>query len=110
MIKSTELRIGNWYNCDGDHFQIKASDIQCLLDDSYQPIPLTPDILLKCGFKNNGFTFRLQGLSIKFPGTLHKKGRTYFSGWCIIEKSPEYLHQLQNLYYSLTGEEVNYTQ
>ena len=37
---------------------------------------------------------------------MYKEGRTYFNSWCINDWQPEYVHQLQNLYFALTGEEL----
>jgi hypothetical protein len=35
-----------------------------------------------------------------------ENGRTYFKNFAILEESPKYVHQLQNLYFALTGEEL----
>jgi hypothetical protein len=70
------------------------------------PIILTPQILLKCGFRNfirdewivshsNGhadFDFTAEGLRLRHPTP---------------SRLPiKYLHQLQNFYFALTGEEL----
>src|ERR1700743_3420120 len=62
MIQENELRFGNWINNpSGNPIKITAMDFDNLYEDkffavnSYQldackPIPLTPEILQKCGF------------------------------------------------------------
>jgi hypothetical protein len=54
-IKAHELRIGNWLKRSDDTlFEVTASDIHLVNDlPEYlrpKPIPLTPEILGKCGF------------------------------------------------------------
>jgi hypothetical protein len=72
------------------------------------PIALTPEILEKCGFK----------LLSDFYGLQHTYGYIailFENSTLMIEdlhddsvniKAPKYLHQLQNLYFALTGEEL----
>ena len=69
------------------------------------PIPITEDILLKFGAKKHNeywFSFHTYGI-IK-----HTKFIEFYS--CIegdfICNSVQYVHQLQNLYFALTGEDI----
>ena len=75
-----------------------------------QPIPLTEEWLVKFGFEDGpskgGFALTKNKLSIHLPDISYPQGRTYFNSWCIIDHSVKYVHQLQNLYFSLTGEEL----
>jgi hypothetical protein len=121
-MKASELRIGNWllYN-NNYHFQIaeiqqgpRGSFVNFDLDlssDYLKPIPLTPEILEKAGFvKDNEFlndtyfTQYLVQLNDRFGIS------NYQDGWYCRDIMPnleiEYLHQLQNLYFALTGEEL----
>ena len=75
----------------------------------YEPIPLTPEILEKAGFELTN------PLNIENANTYFKEGLNEFisyhgEGICIYESTKKrvikYLHQLQNLYYALTGEEL----
>jgi hypothetical protein len=78
--------------------------------DKIKPIPLTTDILLKSGFElqlalNSTQTeqYSLNGIVIRefqvevFEGDYDE---------CVTFAMPNYVHQLQNLYFTLTGEEL----
>ena len=131
MIQSNELRSGNliigtyeneddnlmhetictfkFYNCYDNYYNVESKDgIEEFT--SFKPIPLTEEILLKCGFKlsHKGFTYDKKRLSICLPCDSYKNGRVYFNSWCISEKSIDSLHQLQNLYWCLCGEELTF--
>jgi len=70
-----------------------------------KPIPITDDILLKCGFDKNDNMFtdnKLVGIEI-YDEDLHFRVLCGNYCLCVINN----LHQLQNLYYALTGEELN---
>lgn len=143
MINVQELRIGNLisdyqnntikvlgisdvYN-DGNYYIISENGGS--IDDDHKPIPLTPEILLKCGFtkglseddaervlysikvaNNTSLYFDRHNnwmrndeevvwyLSYEWNNNHHKN-----DFWA----APQYLHQLQNLFYSLTNEELN---
>jgi hypothetical protein len=115
-MKAEDFRINNLVHyTDGSSVMICKLDAQDLLqmsvDEDYMnlhvPIPLTEEILLKCGFEKPKFSYDFGKLSIVLRGVHgYKNGRTYFNSWCIIEKQIEYIHQLQNLYFALTGEEL----
>lgn len=118
-MKPNELRIGNWVNTDrgigrvtmlqvggAEAFQIGVT-VAPLQNYVYnnpkaEPIPLTPELLEKCGFKciaEGRDYFELKDLRI----FLHR------GDWAVelgIRVSVQYLHQLQNLAYCL-GTELN---
>ncbi len=140
MIRASELRLGNWYNNGVDNYTLGTSAFMDYLNeaqvnegiiDNIYPIPISPDILEKCGFKE-----RTWGK----PDGWDKYGKSYAIGrydtnyvlhrsW---ENEPDwrmgiectdatdeinymsesfcwqikYLHQLQNLYYALTQTEL----
>ena len=67
----------------------------------YKPIMLTIDWMIKFGFKYNSFSL------------LYEKGNVcgeFCDGFCVIMNNTEYVittvHQLQNLYFALTREEL----
>ena len=144
-MKANELRIGNyvkvstpaitcdnfrveeirWVDCEYviRHYPVAEHYYFCLEGflRHAEPIPITPELLERCGFKNNVDEYYLDekditciwrgdGLDIAEKG-----GRYYlweecqdpwYSGCRIEVKS---LHGLQNLYYALTGEELTIT-
>ena len=129
MINPLELRIGNNVLSGGE------ISVPCVVriinvdeENTYYPILLTPEVLEKCAFvfsfreatwfKNyawlapseeahNGVSDCLcfhssEGMQIGEDFTVVSCAEDGFSASC------KYLHQLQNLYYSLTGSELIY--
>lgn len=122
MIQANELRIGNWvdhyFSDDSDetvtdrmYEQIEASD----LDDSdylkdCQPIPITIDMLLKkMGFAHQGNRISLL-IFEGYVSIVHLFNRFPLCLEVDNSRMPlhdiKYVHQLQNLYSALTGEEL----
>lgn len=110
-MKANELRIGNYVNSNPFNGIItvfhndkcvvkhKSGIVKCLIDD-LQPIQLTEEWLLKCGFylvDKNFFIHDSLSLGIR------KSNGFYMNH---VTKEIKYLHQLQNLYFALTGEEL----
>lgn len=135
-MKANELRIGNYYNSNGTFKKATPSIIEELFESEnriwIQPIPLTEEILLKCGFekvKNKdkedlreyiGHTAQKAKYAIFdtdiFITKVDKRGLLWRSVDCdfmvlFYHKSIpiKYLHQLQNLYFALTGQELTIT-
>lgn len=135
MIAANELRIGNWVNLrmigietDETPHQINA---RCLVDISeeqgaflnkkcYSPIPLTLAILGKMEFEkwdediSSGiirFT-KKHSVSKDFIVYIYSNGKIEFCIDCEdfskVLNELQYLHQLQNLYFALTGKELTY--
>lgn len=115
MIKANELRIGNWIYYNGKLSKIDLTDFRDILEDNYEinyykPIELTEEILLKSKLKPTSEDFF--GIKISKKGFLEinlKPKRTiiFFDGVYFIElKNIKYLNQLQNLYFALTGKEL----
>jgi len=124
MIDAKELRIGNVTSRGivneiftfvddekaGRAFQTEAGCIFFL--DYTDPILLTAEILEKCGFENNSITCSIAinnksyiyfDLKSKEVGIAIKSDETG-EGWIIIKVS--FVHQIQNLYFCLTGTEL----
>jgi hypothetical protein len=116
MIKANELRIGNWVKSNIEQ-QVTIETIEYLLNDKIsdksiiQPIPLTPEILEKCGFIYKETGSEVYEQERKIYGHLFIWGATSNDTYCHdfhCGGEIKYLHQLQNLYYAITGEELTY--
>jgi len=118
-MKIQELRIGNLIFRKSDMFKSEVHSVWpnsvklwcnplALFDEAeVEPIPLSEEILLKCGFeKSLMYSNDLQltfGQSTIF---FNVKSSTVEIGDFVIENF-KYLHQIQNLIFSLTGQELN---
>jgi hypothetical protein len=116
-VKIEELRVGNWIYLMHGSFGYKPHQVSpTLLFHNAKvterltfskPIPLTPEILVKCGFElDEGRYLKPVGsnISIAFRDDIYL---TYDSDCASFdEELGKYLHQLQNLYFALTGEEL----
>lgn len=121
MIQANELRIGNYFLESYEGYKIIAginhhNDLPMTVDahaigrnicgrydlDAMQPILLTEDILLKCGFEYDFISYNLHFGIDWHNGVLRfsqGKGKTIFLP-CT------HLHQLQILYFALTQKEL----
>lgn len=129
MIKASELRIGNRLRprrvIDADSlpatgYAICAAHIAYTEEDlnsDWDPIPLTPEILEKSGFKkvesvHGGEAFTINEVRFLKEGLDYTLVSEDDDHYAIdrIGKPFHYVHQLQNLYFALTGEELNISQ
>ena len=127
-MKVSELRIGNYITYEsradtdevmevvaGSLYRINESD-----GDGYSPIPLTEEWLLKFGFEER---IEYEDFVIKIPSDHNDAERSFYiqlnglSGLNYKDDSIDTesfhlntiiksVHQLQNLYFALTGEEL----
>ena len=105
-MKANELRLGNLVIDGHDVEVVNYRMIEMLVKNQaeFDPIPLTEEWLLKFGFmKIDGSFFKLSflfyGLKIKDAiGFQFRKGE--------FSIQLKYVHQLQNLYFALVGEEL----
>lgn len=129
----TELRLGNMIHCDLDEATVTVTailkdGISTNVIDKYfpgtgqlsqsifgfSPIPLTKEILIKVGFKDckkspdwmrkGDFIISLEDWGI----VCRPKGGVVLSEE--IEITNKFFHQIQNLHYALTGEELTITE
>ena len=110
MFRVDEIRQTNegyivrMYTCD--NLESKMNMLLSLAE----PIPLTPELLKKCGFVKS----KLEGYDVHFKYSHHKLYSAitalYDSKFSIklddVARGIKSLHQLQNLYYALTNEEL----
>ena len=112
-MKATELRIGNWiqgYHAPEDIGQVTAEHFSTVDPDGYidgDGIPLTPEILENAGFE---FVMEAGGYCDKNHILYTTNTHIIFCPYCTKDENCYiniiYLHQLQNLYFALTGEEL----
>lgn len=132
MIPTNELRIGNWVfdednayakieavrsnrfvnwnGVDDESTNISLPSDNAMYGGNINPVPLTPEILEKCGFvKINGNAWEYNGsaLCCYWDGV-------EFCFKCGIDANlcfaaTQYVHQLQNLIFFCTGTELNIT-
>jgi hypothetical protein len=130
MIKASELRVGNWVMWENEENEYWPLPIELgeEIDNAYKykPITLTSEILEMCGFsqlphftvqnlwnKNIG---RDRVISIACVGTpneiifLNEEQPPEVKNIIVLRNydydGKTYLHQLQNLYFALTGTEL----
>ena len=110
-MKASNLRIGNYVNFGIVNEPIKVLSINpsSTTIEMAQPIPLTEEWLLKFGFSRDPkiggdrIEFRVYRFDVLTFNTNH--------GWWHnlqhLNATPlDYVHQLQNLFFALTGEEL----
>src|SRR6185312_9286781 len=113
MIKANELRIGNYIqggiiNSIGYKIGVQGNsskEVFYIHESTLQPIPLTPEILERCGFEKHGEKDEIR----YYLNDFYFEDISLKRDECFIA-NVEYLHQLQNLYFALTGQELEFTQ
>ncbi len=122
MIDAREIRAGNWV------IKITGTDMNTqsffeykavAFDEHYYtfakvclPIKITPAILGECGFKHEFGDWFLnrpaEGVDDGLPFLrFHYNDSCWSLGGIKLLSHPVYLHQLQNLFYALTNEELD---
>jgi len=120
----TELRIGNLVYCVAtnniqkitgiteEHTYVNSITFDYLEFDELEPIDITEEWLIRFGFEHSdrfGFEhsdFLQDFIKDSFHLIITNNGKFISPDIC---RSPElkYVHQLQNLYFALTGKELN---
>ncbi len=115
MLQAHELRIGNWVKVYGDHitqckgiemdrfaFTSKSSAEETASLTQVDPILITPEILSRCGLSDQSWIKTYTPISL----------RATPQGYDVITVDEKriavlkYVHQLQNLYFALIGQEL----
>jgi len=113
-MKATELRIGNYveFNMHEPNYHHPIEDgIDIDNADIWNPIPLTEEWLLKFGFCQS------EKDEVYYDGLFNYALNSYKSIWHFYAHNEvngnkwflrdlQYVHQLQNLYFALIGEEL----
>lgn len=125
MIAANELRIGNWVNIkvegkngtfDGN-YQIEEIRKDVILFNNgihaayrmLYPIPLTGERLLKCGFEDRILDIGISDLWLGYNSIFEVNIfiDDIAKGYVELSNNPRIsLHQLQNLFFELTGKEL----
>ena len=111
---ATELRIGNWM-MGNKPFQIKANDIGLAYyhelvkhEPRWQPVKLTEDWLTRLCFRRNDVKNIDQYENTKPPH--HMFLLNFYDTFGMVRGNTQtrvhYVHQLQNLYFALTSQEL----
>lgn len=117
-MEANELRIGNYIQFGGNFCKVSELQDGCfyvkhhsgfsMKNTSYElkPIPLTEEVLLKCGFEKSslGYFTIFCGSNVMSVYCFDEFSRVKIVSQTIC--CVNYLHQLQNLYFALTGKEL----
>ena len=115
VLKATELRIGNYFDNYGNIDTITPNELEALFESEdrqwIKPILLTEEWLLKFGFAKIDHIAGYSFFSLKKKRGDNKPSISIFKTYTSIgnnssTKHCEYIHQLQNLYFALTEEEL----
>lgn len=128
MIQVNELRINNVIEYFGDFYRVTTINYR-QADGTYEtffvrlrggethsskveeiiPIPLTEDILLKCGFEWNDLARCYQDdhmIELVNEEGINPNYFIWHNNGMVGRNPMCYLHQLQNIYFSLVGKEL----
>jgi hypothetical protein len=126
-MKTSELRIGNYIKLmlnDEDFaiVQVTLNDLEAVDNKKgvYEPLPLTEDWLLKHGFsvKNFDYSIPISECKVVWLTLIPQDEDCSAYSVCVTQKDEDeedqnaflsdisYVHQVQNLYFALTGNEL----
>jgi len=118
-MTAEEIRIGNFVyhnvdecNCEMT-FELLKQTFNANDFNEYSPIILTEDWLKRAGFIDAKFRFgNAEELELDFDGDhynifYNQKNNDNTSEKILMYKELYYVHELQNLYYALTGSELS---
>lgn len=134
-MEAKELRIGNYIRVKGEtnnallvrclDGKLIRTNYLSLQSCEFEPIPLTEEWLVrfgfikKCDYEQQDWEWGKLSIlnSRRGVGLYNYTGDRYLDYWCITFREDvgcgwcdlneiEYVHQLQNLYFALTGEEL----
>ncbi len=115
MVFIDELKIGNWI-LDGEvpvqvteilKGRINHSQANGAPYDELNPIPLSPEVLERCGFETGG-KFGIYKAPNGSLWELYGDVLYFFHRGTRISTDIRSLHQLQNLFWCLSGTELEY--
>lgn len=130
MVKENEIRLGNWFKDYSDKpFQFSKEEFLTLCLETAEvdeiikePIALTEEWLLKFGFEKHINETQIDGIEMKLQISGYGRDGSWFSSCgklngglsvlCLcrgnyFSNNLEFVHELQNLYFCLTGQELS---
>jgi len=122
-MNANELRIGNFIYfiiCNKEDSKldelkkmtVDSNDFKYIQNDSslFEPIPLTEKWLSDFGFKKTNESEEVEWYSLNgFEIAIHEEdGKVYFVYQHMVLRHIINVHQLQNLYFAITGTELSY--
>lgn len=122
MVNLREIRAGNWVikNTGKDANTQPVFEYKAIAFDEYYytfakvwfPIKITPAILGECGFKHEFGDWyinrQVEDIDDGLPFLRYRHDDScWYLGKIKLLSQPVYLHQLQNLFYALSNEELN---
>lgn len=107
-LKASELMLNNYILRNGELFQVDEdtySDMAYFArEDTFEPMELTEVWLLKFGFEKDHLYFSKDSFHYHMHGIVFIGNDHVSSGH--VDSYLKTVHQLQNLYFALTGEEL----
>lgn len=122
-MRANELRLGNWVSLNKDFKKVLwfKYDKVCVMNeypsaivdiDRLSPIHITEEILLKCGFEycESRKVYQLylpNDHQVLVGFRFQNEFKLQYRVLNVVLHETQYLHQLQNLIYALTNQELN---
>lgn len=107
-MRANELRLGNWIEFNqpkkGIYTTVTNSTFEWNIEKVFRPIQLTEEWLLNFGFKDN-LNFK-NVIFIDSKIAFYNDNNVFTLANHEYNIEIKYVHQLQNLYFALTGEEL----
>ena len=104
MIEIKELRVGNWVIKDGKNYKI--TNVNDYIAGIVNPIPLDEKLYQDIVSDRSNLIFLDKKLNIIDKITIGDLSQSIILGLSYLNFEIKYLHQLQNLFFDLTGKEL----
>lgn len=108
VLKEIDCRYGNYIIYGGSVTQLNEKEMCHFFrfPNTYKAIPLTEEWLLKFGFEKEYGTFKIEGFKCWITKYTSEPNLYSANIGNIKISTLKYVHELQNLYFALTGSEL----
>lgn len=108
VLKQNDCRYGNYIVYGGSITQLNEKEMCHFFrfPETYKPIQLNEEWLLKFGFEKEYGAFKLKGLKCWLTKYTSEPNLYSVNVGNIKLSTLKYVHELQNLYFALTGSEL----